>query len=332
MRRRLAALLLTVCVATSALANDSTSMLATGGLVLVKTDDIEMRSEDLFISEEKIRVVYRFFNKSAKDVTTIVAFPMPDLNFSDSFDVAIPNPGSQNFLDFQTIVNGRPVTADIEQKAFAPDGTQHTELLRKLGVPLGGAGMEEALRRLPRERWDELVRSGLAEIEEDGLGKGTKQLSPRWTLRTKYFWQQTFPAGSELVVEHRYRPSVGGTVQTPFGDPEEAKEEHIYPRLLKAYCVDQDLLAALDRARRAPGAQGRPPYSQSTIHYILTTGANWAGPIQDFRLVVDKGNPSYLVSFCGEGVKKIGPTQFEMRKTNFTPNADLRVLILKKNR
>jgi hypothetical protein len=331
MSRVLAALLLTACVATPALANDSTAMLATGGLVLVKTDDIEMRSEDLFISMEKIRVVYRFFNKSATDVTTTVAFPMPDLEFSDNFDIAIPNPDSPNFLGFQTIVNGRPVTADIEQRAFATDGTEHTELLRKLGLPIGGPDIDAALRRLPRDRWDELVRLGLAEIEEDDLGKGTKQLSPRWTLKTKYFWQQTFPARSELVIEHRYRPSVGGTVQTPFGDPEEAKEDR-YPQLLKAYCVDQNLLATLERARRAPGAQGRPPYSQSTIHYVLTTGANWAGSIQDFRLVVDKGDPSHLVSFCGEGVRKIGPTQFEMRKTNFTPKADLLVLILKKNR
>lgn len=148
---------------------------------------------------------------------------------------------------------------------------------------------------------------------------------------TKYFWQQTFPARNELVIEHRYQPSVGGTVQTPFGDPDAAKEDR-YRDLLKTYCVDRDLLATLERARRAPGAEGLPPYGDSTIHYILSTGANWAGPIQNFRLVVDKGDPSHLVSFCGEGVKKIGPTQFEMRKSNFTPKADLFGLFLRKNR
>ena len=47
-----------------------------------------------------------------------------------------------------------------------------------------------------------------------------------------------------------------------------------------------------------------------------------------FRLVVDKGSPDALVSFCGEGVRKIAPTQFEMRKDNFTPTRDLDVLIL----
>ena len=71
---------------------------------------------------------------------------------------------------------------------------------------------------------------------------------------------------------------------------------------------------------------------QRTVEYILTTGANWAKPIGDFRLVVDKGKPGNLVSFCGEGVRKISPTQFEMRKRNWRPTRDLEVLILEPRR
>jgi hypothetical protein len=37
-------------------------------------------------------------------------------------------------------------------------------------------------------------------------------IEPRWTLKTTYYWQQTFPAHQELVVDHRYLPSVGGMV------------------------------------------------------------------------------------------------------------------------
>jgi hypothetical protein len=36
------------------------------------------------------------------------------------------------------------------------------------------------------------------------------------------------------------------------------------------------------------------------------------------------------VSFCGDGVKKTSPTQFEMRKSDFSPDGDLSVLILNK--
>ena len=68
--------------------------------------------------------------------------------------------------------------------------------------------------------------------------------------------------------------------------------------------------------------------SEQRIEYILTTGANWSGPIRDFRLVVDKGDARNLVSFCGNGVKKISPTQFEMRERDFMPEHNLYVLIL----
>ena len=45
-------------------------------------------------------------------------------------------------------------------------------------------------------------------------------------------------------------------------------------------------------------------------------------------MVVDKGAPANLVSFCADGVKKIGPTEFEVRHTNFTPTRDVSIVIL----
>jgi hypothetical protein len=68
--------------------------------------------------------------------------------------------------------------------------------------------------------------------------------------------------------------------------------------------------------------------TETWVDYILTTGANWAEPIGEFRLVVDKGSSSNLVSFCGEGVRKISSTRFEIRRRNYTTTRDLSVLIL----
>jgi Domain of unknown function (DUF4424)/YARHG domain len=69
-------------------------------------------------------------------------------------------------------------------------------------------------------------------------------------------------------------------------------------------------------------------WEQHLIEYVLTTGANWSGPIKDFRLVVDKGTPDNLISFCGQGVRKISPTQFELRASNFVPSSNVSVLVL----
>jgi len=45
-------------------------------------------------------------------------------------------------------------------------------------------------------------------------------------------------------------------------------------------------------------------------------------------MVIDKGSPTSIVSFCGEGVRRISPTRFEVRHRNWRPDRDLAVLII----
>ena len=310
-------------------ANDSTAELATGGLVFVQNDSIEMKSEDLFISSAEIRVTYRFFNRTARDVTVLVAFPMPDVKGEQDAPVALPTDDPVNLLDFRTSVNGKAVETRAEQRVFAAD-VERTQFLRDRGIPLAPhlGSTNEALDRLPRESWDEFLRFGLAGIEEYDVGRGMqKHLAARWTLRTTFFWEQTFPARAETVIEHQYRPSVGESVGTALGSAASAKEPW-FADYQRKYCLDRDFLNSVARASR--GARYGAPFAEERLDYVLKTGANWAGPIGDFRLVVDKGEPSNLVSFCADGVKKISPTRFEWRKKDFRPEGNFAVLILKK--
>ena len=313
-------------------ANDTSAELATGGLLFVPNENVEMRAEDLFISAEKVRVQYRFFNKSDTDVTVLVAFPLPEVRISEQDEnLSLPTDDPVNFFAFVTTVDGRPVATAVEQRVTA-FGIDRTQYLRDLGIPLAPqlAETNAALDRLPADKWDEMLRLGMAEIEEYDVGQGMqKHLAARWGLATTFYWQQTFPAGREIVIEHVYKPSVGASVQTDIGSPSSAKEPW-FENYRRKYCLDNDFLGTVERLRRANNSEFGPPYSEERIEYILKTGANWSGPIKDFRLVVDKGDAGSLVSFCGEGIKKIGPTQFEMRKSDFTPAGDLAVLILKK--
>jgi hypothetical protein len=328
----LAAALAAAAAPPFACANDSTAELATGGLVFVHNDNVEMRSEDLMISAKEIQVRYRFFNKTEKAVTVLVAFPMPEIKVDGPDDnVSLPTDDPVNLLAFATTVNGRPVTTKVEQHAFAV-GLDRTQMLRDLGIPLAPhlKVTSEALDKLPRAKWDELIRVGLAEIEQYDVGKGMQDhLEPRWSLQTTFYWEQTFPPKAETVVEHRYKPSVGTSVQTALGSPDAAQEDW-YEDYVEKYCLDKEFLTAVERARREAKSQFGAPYSEQRIEYILSTGANWAGPIKEFRLVVDKGDADSLVSFCGDDVKKISPTRFEMKMTDFTPDDDFAVLILKK--
>jgi hypothetical protein len=306
--------------------------MAVGGLIFVRNEKVEMRSEDLMISSKEIRVRYRFFNSSDKDVTVLVAFPMPEIKIEDEDDnISLPTDDPVNFLAFKTTVNGEPVSTQVEQRVIA-GGIDRTQLLRSLNIPLAPHLSEagEALSKLPRAKWDEFVRIGLAEIESSDTGKGMEeQLAPRWALQTTFYWEQTFRAGVETLIEHRYQPSVGASVQTSIGDPSMVDEDW-YDDYREKYCIEKDFYASVERARRETNSTFGAPFSEERIEYILKTGGNWSGPIKEFRLVVDKGDADSLVSFCGEDVRKISPTQFEMTKTDFTPEDDLAVLILKR--
>lgn len=313
----------------SAQANDSTAELVTGGLVLKRTPDIAMRSEDLYISAREVRVRYVFANLTDRDVTETVAFPMPDIEIEHmDQNISIPTEDPRNILGFRTLTDGKPVAARVEQKVFKGAQDQ-TDLLTRLGIPLAPhlKVAQDALDRLPPASQEQVLAAGLAEVEEYDVGKGMeKHLSPRWRLQTTYYWSQTFPARREIVVEHSYRPSVGASVMTALG-AKEAPSEAWMKIYQQNYCMDDAFLRAVARAKKPQDWSA--PFSEARISYVLRTGANWAQPIGSFRVVVDKGDPSSLVSFCGEGVKKIAPTQFEMRKTDWLPDRDLHVLILK---
>lgn len=294
-------------------ANDTSAELAAGGLVITKNDAIEMRSEDLFISREAVRVTYRFVNTSGRDATIRVAFPMPDIGGPDMFksDVSVPVDAPANILAFATTADGKPVRTDLEQKALV-DGVDRTAWLLANRIPLAmhQDAAAAAIAKLPKAKRDEARQLGLIDDED----------TPIWVLRSIYHWMQTFPAGKPVAIEHRYSPSVGATVGTMLGMGADTDQETV-----KRYCVDPSIQTTLARTIR----DGQSPrYTEQWIEYVLVTGGNWKKPIGDFRLTVDKGKPSTLVSFCGEGVRKVSPTRFEMRKTNWRPEKDLSILFL----
>jgi hypothetical protein len=302
----------------SAFANDTLAELATGGLVFTKSDQIEMLSEDLFVSMDQVRVRYRFVNKSDRDIVTHAAFPMPDIPYdTDDFNFVIPGNDPEKIIPFSTTANGQPVAALVERKALLA-GVDQTEILQRLGVPIAPS-FDQKLDYLPEQTRKELISRGLIkDIDHD------RHIEPRWTLKTTYYWQQTFPARQEILIDHRYQPSVGGggvpmSAQDLLNHPGDLQIDHT--KGTNRFCIDQSFLNAMVRPRNIT-------WEQHFLEYILLTGANWSGPIKNFRLVVDKGSPDTLVSFCGRGVQKIGPTQFEVRVVDFIPTSNLSVLIL----
>jgi hypothetical protein len=314
---RAPALLLAIALASPALANDSTAALGAGGLQLVRNVEIELLSEDLYVSTMEVRVTYHFRNTTDKPVTYYVAFPLPavDSTTPEEANFVLPDPDSDNFVDFHVSVDGIEVTPSIYQAALALD-VDRSDVLKAHGLPLnpGSEGLYQKLEKMPAAERDELNQLGLVLVDEYNV-------QAAWKLNTTFYWEQTFPPGEEIVVEHSYKPVVGFGF---FG-----KESLDIPEYKTKYCFD-DAFANAARARLAAIADDPTPYyDEQRISYILTTANNWASPIKSFHLVVDKGDPAALVSFCGTGVKKISPTEFEVDATDFSPEQELEILIAK---
>lgn len=319
-------------LAAPALANDTSAVLTTGGLQFVTSQDIVMESEELFISKEEIRVIYQFRNTGEIDQTILVAFPMPDIVPNFYSPVAFPMGPEDNLFEFETTLNGTPVEATLHEYAYAL-GVDRSKLLKQMGLPLVPISdrASTATDTLDAERRDQLLHLGLLTPDEYDVGEGMeKHYYPAWTYKATYTWEGYFPAGELVTVEHRYKPSVGGTVGVSFlSEPYEGYDPATEYRT--KYCTDDSFIAAVRKTLPNPEEPWGAPFYESWISYILTTGGNWGGgSIGKFRLVVDKGSVDNLISFCGDNVKKTGPTTFEMVETDFWPERELEILILER--
>jgi len=318
------------CVlAVPAQANDAEAEIGVGGIVLLKPSRaIVMEAEDLYISEDIVRVKYRFRNPTDRAITTTVAFPMPrqPRGMADRwYDMDRAHDFSG--FGFNTKVDGKPVRLKQIDRAMIGD-RDVTQRIKGLGWPLywvnahGSSALFETMDAAQRKAFS---AEGLV-IEEEMFDF---RPVPAWDLATFFVREQRFPANSTITVEHEYVPMAGGSVGGALHKSVRQDSPEILEAYREDYCVDGPFLRGVDRKLASAKPGFFTFYSETWLGYVLTSGANWKGPIGDFRLVVDKGSPDNLVSFCMDGVTKIAPTRFEVRKTAFTPTRDLKILIAK---
>lgn len=311
-------------------ANDSAAELSTGGLTFTRSTEISMESEDLMISPDLVTVRYSFRNNAAHPVNITVAFPLPDIELAEAETYSIPTNDPVNFVGFQTKVDGKPVKLSIHQRAVL--GTKDvTAMLRGLAVPLLPVGAQQVrLAELPQAVRDRLLQEGLL-IQSGTNEQGRPLYEAEWTVKTSAVRQQTFAPNRVTAVEHRYRPSVGISQDTVLRKSLRQNKgmEGEMARYRNDYCVGPAFLGAVDRLAGAAEAN-TGKLQERRIAYRLNTGANWAGPIKDFRLVVDRQKPEQLVSFCAMNLpmKPISSTALEVSAKDFVPEKDLKILIV----
>jgi hypothetical protein len=139
----------------SAFANDTLIRMGAGGITFVKSEDIRMLEEYLYISQKKVKVKYRFLNESDKDIHTSVAFPMPSSEgrSGDTLEWAI----KRLKTSFSVLVDGSPQSTTayhddtvVWQQTF-PAGKE--TVVEHSYVPIPGGDIE---------LWSDMRNEGLA--------------------------------------------------------------------------------------------------------------------------------------------------------------------------
>jgi len=339
-RNLLIAFLLLVPPAASA--NDGYGGLTATGLQFGKSKTVWMVSEDLFLSPKQVRVRYVFRNDGPKDDQGEVIFPLPPISLADlqmsGFSIPEEKLHEENAIDFIAMVNGQKVAVRTERQAilepprdeqrlasgrYDAPGKDVTALLQGYGLPLSWNHQKiaAAIDRLPQTAKDTLKAAGLVNFFE-----GEPPML-QWSIIERYHWNQKFPTGQDLTIEHRYNPAPPGGI---FGWPEQQTEMDTYQQeLINTYCIDAGTQKALGKLLHPQTAKEYPGTGTAIyLNYVLTTANTWNGPIGTFHLTIDKGAPHNVLSLCIDGIRKTGPTTFEVEKKNFRPDRDLRLLIV----
>ena len=310
----------TAWLISNACANDSTGYVATGGVEYIQNKNIQMYSEDLYLSPERIRVAYEFKNLTDKAQTETVLFPMPKVIPTGESPMADASAVANSFKIW---INNRVIHPKTHVRAFVTHGenaveTDVTALLNSCGfsdreiahawynTSTESSGFKRKLRACAQK---DTTIAYLFESEAPKI----KKMMPAWSSQLIYSWKQNFPANTITRVRHEYKPLLGGGVSGNYAlsmDEESLRASETNP-----YCFDDQFISKL---KKYPGQ----PYYKA-FGYVLKTGANWATSIKQFKLTIDH-KPNELVSLCwDDSLKKISPTRFEAKKDNFIPTQDI---------
>ncbi len=331
-----------------ALADDSASSIAAGGLVPRRETRIVMAKEVLQISPTKVVVDYDFRNATNQDVTTEVAFPVPPYNF----EILGPDITKQSFSDFRLLVDGSPVRYSTEVKATL-NGQDVTDTLNKYKIDIlnlanpdwnsvaenGGVHFVD-FERLSKSDQKQLEAWGLFDRQLEAF------IMPRWDVHLQYHWRQTFPAHSTVHIRHEYSPVLGEgdsdfspevlalAKQQPHfrGSAKLDSNGRDNLNLLMGFCPDEGLLQKLESKVWVQSNGFRDEMGGADwVDFILTSANTWQRPIEDFTLIVERpqnDNRWSLVSFCppaGGKIEEPDEAHIRVHLTNFVPDSELRI-------
>lgn len=305
---------------------DSTLGLKTNGLSIAHGLELSFDEEKLFVSPHEIRADYVIRNETDKPITTDMFFVMPDLQ-GPYQNVDAGSPSSDNFLSYEVKLEGKAVTSRLQQHVYS-HSIDMTDVVAAAKIPLNPLSEEahKAVNALPAKAIDDWIARGLIVVDMSAGGDDGKLVyAPAWTLKSGYIWRTTFLPGKPMHISEHFVPSIGATVALPFLEDGQPKGE-AFESYNKTYCLSKEVIAAAQKS--IADDTGASAYYTNFLSYALSDNSNSVGTIKTFSLTVDSGDAANVISFCGDGVRKTGPTTYEMTATDYDSTKGLDILML----
>ena len=283
--------LLVLCLSPRpALAHGASAGYSNQGLKLLTPENIRRVKEDLYVSPGRIRVRYTFENLTTQPIQARVAFPLPDTELLLEGTVS-------EVSDFSLRVAGQR------------HATRRESVYKVQGREYRGADTGKAQKLIQQEQARR--RAG---------GRPTDDFTA--SVQHAEVWEQRFGPGEALEVEIAYRPSVSGDLGWD-------QRTYKHRRVREDFCLDTPTRKGLDKALSRTGDKALERRQLQWLSYVLVSGDNWAGPIGQFHLTLEKPEPGSLVSTCIEGLEKTSPVRFELTRENYRPAEDLDVIFFR---
>lgn len=345
-----------------ALANDSEGGLtATGGLEFLRNEHIRIVSEDLLVSPELIRVEYTYENTHVEDIQIQVAFPIQVGLWGGTYSAeeVVRQLEFKTWVNGEPIEWFPYFGANFENEAlcrnlwitrnqiFDDYGYCFTTLSGGILFDNSDCTSESvSLNRMDRERVA-AIRDAESQNNcsvEPSIQAITPFKSTELVNAEDYVSivrSQTFPANSLTKVVHEYRPDVGRSVpwkiwreppslrsEVDWGpEDDDAGEFEIMLGCTSLSEYNSAIEVWKSKGKFKPTIGEQPTawmLFDSWLTYILVTGANWNGNIENFRLEIHT-EERQIINTCFEGLQRVSDTSLVFEAKNFVPNQNLHV-------
>jgi hypothetical protein len=295
--------------------------------------NVSMKSEVLKISRVKVDVDYIFYNNSKRDEEVLVAFPFSGIDCGDfKFDLnnqftAAVNGESVSFNEEMTIkYKGKDISQEVKNAGIklCRDEEYETEMIAnirhnitnpkefKFNKTVQGLIYYSNDKKL-LDKFIMLSRLGYIVEGGDSDGKVMFFWGPDWKVSKKAFFKVKFPGMTETRIQHSYVPWTGSGSYMP--------KDLGYEKYEKIKNLPVWAKGLADINKNPLRYEMEITSERSSVEYILKTAKTWKGPIQNFKLIIDRSNgagvSNYVKDYKLEGNNLIWETK------DFIPKEDL---------